>query len=589
MQFIECTTEEEVLKVIRYCPKVVAIDCETNSKEARTAILDCFVIANTSVAYKIPAKFIKHLETLKDPRRTFVFQNWKYDVMILQRHGVDLFDQQIRDTMLMHHLIDENAEHGLGAMCQKYFNDAYKEEFWSKYKTFQDAPKEEQLSYVCKDGIYTAKLHAVFSDKLFARKDLVDHVHRLSKALYQTEKRGVDVDLPLMARTKEDMGSQIQGYLPKLREEFLPHCQSYELMKWRKQLEAYKTEKGRLNARKPEPFNFGSDAQVQWLLYDALGLPVVTKTKKGNPSTDYDTIKQLNAETGRLDTLLAYKDIKNIYATFVEGMIKRVYENKIYPEFNINGTHTGRISHSNPNMGNMPKVGPIRNFFLPPHGMCIIGADYIQLEVVIEGNITADTQLQRILLEGISKHDITADSLGISRDAAKTLNFALQYWCSPDKVSKLLGVSKDEGRAIYDRYWGIYSGVRDTKLKCDQEVLANWSVTNLFGRTRHFERTTNFWQLEKIKRQAYNFKVQGPGGDIMNRAFYLMVERLNKNGHGVGLWTVHDEGLFAVYPQYVEDEKKVLVDIMVGVGNELGFKLPLSAKAYGPLERWAKT
>src|SRR6185295_9183858 len=95
---------------------------------------------------------------------------------------------------------------------------------------------------------------------------------------------------------------------------------------------------------------------------------------------------------------------------------------------------------------------------------------YSQLEVIIEANLTGDKNLIRMLENGESKHDLTARELGCDRPTAKTLNFALQYWCSHFKIAKLLGVSVDEGLRIWEKYWDVYSGPKQLKELTDKEV-----------------------------------------------------------------------------------------------------------------------
>lgn len=399
------------------------------------------------------------------------------------------------------------------------------------------------------------------------------------------------VDVPLIMATAEQMSGQITDAKLGLRPAAEAHCQRWELEKWLTELDKRKTDRGKAGVPKPE-FSFGSHAQVKWLLYESMGLPVLAKTKAGHPATDYDALTKLKAEVENppiiLDRLLAYAGLEMLYNTFVIGILERQVDGVLYPEFNVNGTKTGRISHSNPNMGNMPKEGVFRNFILPTLGK-ICGEDYTQLEVIIEANLTHDKNLVKIIMEGASKHDITAQALGVSRDVAKTLNFAMQYWCTAEKVAKLLKISRAEGLFVYNKYWETYSGPKALKEQTDRELETQGYVTNIFGRSRHFDlEGMGFWDLERAKRQAYNFKVQGPGGDIMNRAFYMRGDHLRKTGRGRALWTVHDETIEDIKEPYIAEEQELRGKTMCSIGDELGFAYPLATKPYGPFDRWCK-
>lgn len=588
MEFHQVTTIQEVQKLMSKLPSIIAIDTEYSDLNVRKAeLLSVVISTNGRDAYTVDPKFIKYLEPIKNCK-ALLFQNFTVDVFILAKYGLDLSNCQIFDTMLMHHLIDENAEHSLESMVINYYSDSYKKEFWEKFKTYQEASEYERLEYEGKDANYTYLLGMKFLEELKDKSNLVEHVHRLAKALFDTEVLGVKVDVDLINQTQVDMSQKIASYLPKLRKEFKDEVTIWELKKWSKEISKRKTAAGKDRVVRPN-FSFSSDKQLSWLLFECLHLPVISKTKKGNPSTDYETLVELGKEYSRISPIVQYKGDKTLYSAFVEGMQDRIEDGRIYPRFNVNGTHTGRISHSNPNLGNLPKDGPIRSFFISNEHHSIIGADYSQLEVIVEANLTKDPQLLKIILEGASKHDITANGLGVDRNTAKTLNFALQYGAGIFKVSKILGVSHGQANDIFERYWRIYSGVKSLKDKAIKEVEETGEITNIFGRTRHFDKPRNEYEKAKIERQAYNFLIQGPAGDVCNRAFYQMHERLKANGHGRTLWPVHDEIICEIKDEYVEEEKEALTRIMEEVTQYVRFEYPLQAVSYGPLKAWAKT
>jgi DNA polymerase I-like protein with 3'-5' exonuclease and polymerase domains len=587
MQYTDVQTAEQAISLNDSLPPIVAFDVETTGLNPRVDRILCFSIAWGEQAYRLPAEFLPLLSELKT--RLLILHNFKFDFQFCYNAGFDLSDTPFLDTMLLHHLLDEEAEHSLDYLVKAYFNDDYKEAFWGKYKSFAEASVDDGLQYVCKDTIYTFKLGMeTFKDR--APQKLVEHVHRLAHALYLTERDGVRVNVPFMLETKEKMGGEIAGYLPKLREVFSEYCNAWELDAWVKEMDKRKTDKGKANVPKPS-FNFGSDKQVSWLLYEALKLPVLKKTKKNNPAADYETVEKLCEKCPELAPLKDYKAIKTLYSNFVEGLLDRVEDGRIYPSFNINGTVTGRISHSGPNMGNMPTDGPFRSFFLPDDNQVIIGADYTQLEVVVAANFSGDKNLTRSLMEGISLHDITAEGLGIKRDVAKTINFAVQYGAGPHKIAKILKCTFQDAEGVLRKYWETYSGLKSLVDECHRKLECGEPIVNPFGRARHFKLPEDYetkWQYEEAKRQAFNSLTQGTGGDITHMAFYRCQERLKKLGRGRMLWEVHDEILGSVNKSSWEEESQAMVKIMEEITHDLGFKIPLIAKPYGPFEAWSK-
>lgn len=588
MIFKALKTVDDVALFMQSVPgNTVALDCETTGLNPRVdRILTVALSIDGESGVSIPVEFLPLLESLKRAKM-LLLQNFKFDYHILYEHGLDLRDVPFRDILHMHHLIDERLDHSLDYQVKESFGDNYKELFWSKYKNYQEAPAEEALEYECKDVIYTYQLYNKYLSKIDA--SLVAHVHSLAKALYLTEVYGVRMNTELMLLTKKEMGDRIAGYLPALRERFLSHCQVYELTAWNKELDKRKTSAGKAGVKRPV-FNFGSSTQMQWLLYEALKLPVLKKTEAKKPSTDYETIEKLVEQCPDLVIYKDYIDIKTIFGTFVEGLLDRVQEGRVYPSFNVSGTATGRISHSNPNLGNLPKEGVYRNFFMPDEGHKIVGFDFSQLEVVVEANLTKDNNLEKIIMQGASKHDITAQEMGISRDLAKTINFAMGYHCGVNKLKSILKCSFQEAEFQWNKYWDVYKGCRDLKHVTDALVDAGQPVVNMFGRSRHFD--TQFqaeWMRDSAKRAAYNHMIQGPGAEITNRAFYQCSEILEDSKTARCLWSVHDEVLASARIDIAEECLDRMLRIANGIGTCVGLTIPLKAVGYGPLDFWAKT
>jgi DNA polymerase-1 len=221
--------------------------------------------------------------------------------------------------------------------------------------------------------------------------------------------------------------------------------------------------------------------------------------------------------------------------------------------------------------------------------MVLIGSDFSQLEVIVEANLTEDKQLLKIILEGASKHDITATGIGIHRDKAKTLNFACQYGAGTHKISKILDISYRDAEDIFNRYWLLYGGVKALKDQTAREVARKGFVTTLFGRSRHFDTPKNEFDKARIERMAYNHLIQGTGADITNRASYLISEKFKESQVGRFLFSVHDEVIAEVRKDDLEIGQKIIQDCMLEPSSYLKLKYPIQSKSYGPILCWSKT
>lgn len=590
MKIINLNSPQEVDSVISWLNqrgRPVVLDIETTglSRFEDKLIEYQFKGVDDDEVYIAPANTAGCLESL---RCLIVAHNAKFDLGFLFRQGVDLLSKPFRCTLLMGALLQEDREsNSLDSWVEQIWGDSYKTRFWGKYDSYASAPKDEAQEYAAKDVYYTGLLYT-YLDTSLAKDNipntLIEHVHRLQTVLLKTELTGVEVDLDYLAQVGGELQGRLGAIIPQMRSQVKDQIDLVELRLWEVEMQKRKTEKGKEKVLRPE-FSFDSTKQLQSLLYDVMELPAQRNAKTKAPSTDEDSLEKLREKHPIIPMLLDYRGLTKVYGTYISGTLEKVRNGRIYPEFNVCGTVTGRITHSNPNLAQLPKSGGVRGIYKPAPGCCMISADYSQLEVVIEANLTQDANLIKMIQEGISKHDLTARELGVDRSVAKTLNFALQYRASHFKVAQLLGVSEWEAQSIWNKYWEIYAGCRSLQLQTDRQIDRGEPVINLFGRKRRFEaRKRQPW--DKEYRQAYNFLIQSTGADFTSEASYLMSEFLESRKYGRVLFTVHDEILIEVQEQHSAECDKKLVEIMCGLGEKYGLKIPLKAESSGPMERW---
>lgn len=577
-----------VHNVVQQGQRIFALDLETTGLTHKDSIISGAI---TGVSCEDVAFFGSEVlhELLLSPTGTrFIFHNASFDLKHLAWAGVGLHNNfEYTDTLILAHLLDENSEHGLGPLVREYFNDNYKEEFWSKFKRAEDASEEELIQYNAKDVYYTRKLFDLLQSKLTEDgipDSLINHVHSLQRSLLHTEIAGIAVDRDYLIQKGTELKTSIEALLPRMRSLVADEIGLIESEEWLKELEKRKTPAGKARVQRPE-FSFDSAKQLINLLYDKLQLPVQHNEKSGNPSADYDSLEKIKDKHPVILLIQEYREYQKIYGTYVEGILERIVDGRIYPSFNVSGTATGRVSHSNPNMANLPRSGGIRGMFIPDDGHVFISADFSQLEVCISAHFTRDPNLLRIIEEGASMHDITATSLGIERSIAKTLNFGMQYGCSHYKVAKVLGVSEAEGKKAYDKYWETYIGQKRLMDLCAAQVDSGMPIINPFGRRRRFE-VCKRKAWDSAYRQAWNALVQGTGSDCTSRAFYLTDQSLRSLGIGRALFSVHDEIIIQAKKEHAAEAEKILLEAMTTVGDEIGLTVKLKAESSGPTTKW---
>lgn len=593
MRFKELTSESEILKLIRWHndnSKYLVLDIETTGLSPfNDRITDIIIHGDKDYdAYIFSSSFI---HTLKMVRIPFVAHNFRFDFNFLYRNGVDLRLAGLQhDTMLLDHLLDENEEHSLDSIVKRRYNDDYKEQFWANIKGFTEAPREAQIDYACKDVVYTKKLYEDLLKDLNRNgipNNLIEHVRSLALALYDTEIQGLGIDLPYLQDMAETLQTDISSLKKGMRNLVELECYSLEMDNYLADVNERKTDKGKAGV-KIEPFSFDSPKQLGVLLYDKLKLPAQF-SKQRKRTVDDGALERLEEETKLplITNLRSYRGYQKTYTSFIEGTLEKMQGGRVYPSFNINGTVTGRISSSNPNMQQLPKEGGVRGIYIPNVGHKFISCDYSQLEVTLAAHFSQDKNLLKIVHEGASQHDITASGLGVDRHTAKTINFAMQYGAGLKKIQSILGTSEKEAQQALDKYWETYKGLSVFIKNCHAAVERGQPLVNPFGRQRHFPTVfEDKWALERAKRQAANSLIQGTGADITNRAFYLINSRLGPMGRA--LFPIHDEILIEHNQNYTDYASQILIETMVMVGKEINLTVPLTVQCSKPMGRWEK-
>jgi DNA polymerase I-like protein with 3'-5' exonuclease and polymerase domains len=166
-KYVESEAEfQEVISLINEYSAYAVVDLETTGLDPfKDSIVDVQIAGEHSEVVTIAPARLAHCLRLLTARP--VGHNLKFDITFLYRAGVDVLDWQYHDTMLMGHLADENREsYSLDSYVKELWNDPYKEEFWSKYKTYGDAPPHEARIYGAKDIVYTRRLYLHLLEKL---------------------------------------------------------------------------------------------------------------------------------------------------------------------------------------------------------------------------------------------------------------------------------------------------------------------------------------------------------------------------------------------------------------------------------------
>src|SRR6185295_10568802 len=247
------------------------------------------------------------------------------------------------------------------------------------------------------------------------------------------------------------------------------------------------------------PFQIGSTQQLGQVLYERLGLKGGRKGKSGAYSTDVNELERLAGEGVECATLvLEWRQLTKLKPTYTDALQQQINPatGRVHTSFSLNGAQTGRLSSNDPNLQNIPirsEAGrKIRDAFVADPGHKILSADYSQIELRLAAHMGDVPQLKEAFRASEDIHNLTAEELfgtvdRETRNKAKTINFAILYGISSWGVAGRLGVSKEEGKAIIDRYFERFPGIRAYIHGTLGFAREHGFTRTLFGRKTHFE------------------------------------------------------------------------------------------------------
>jgi DNA polymerase-1 len=279
-------------------------------------------------------------------------------------------------------------------------------------------------------------------------------------------------------------------------------------------------------------------------------------TDKGNPSFSKDALKDIEHPVANLIKEIRRHD--KYCSTYYSNFLYMADDKDILrAQINQYGTETGRFSYSGPNLQNVPKEDEgeheyyVRKSFVPRKGKCFVSIDYSQVEYRIMLDYAGESRLIKQVNEGADVHQATADLLGITRKAAKTVNFAVLYGTGANQLAKMLGIGPDQAREIKRDYLSKLPAVSRLIRNVMDRSISRGYITNWFGRRCHL----------KDREFAYampNHLIQGSCGDIAKAAMVQIYDKLGVTA----LVNVHDELLFEMKPRHFPLIPRI-VDIMV--------------------------
>ncbi|RDE75222.1 DNA polymerase I [Haemophilus parainfluenzae] len=568
--------------------KLFALDTETDNLDYMAANLVgiSFALENGEAAY-LPLQLDylgapKTLEKttaltllkpiLENPTIQKVGQNFKYDLTIFARNGIDVQGVAF-DTMLESYVLNSTGRHNMDDLAKRYLGHQTIsfEEIAGKGKnqlTFNQIQLEQAAEYAAEDADVTMKLQQVLWEKL-SKEPTLEKLFKemelpLLGVLSRMERRGVLIDSDALFL----QSNEIANRLSELEE------QAYVLA--------------------GQPFNLASTKQLQEILFDKLGLPVIQKTPKGAPSTNEEVLEELAFSHELPKVLVEHRGLSKLKSTYTDKLPQMVNSQtgRVHTSYHQAVTATGRLSSSDPNLQNIPirneEGRRIRQAFIAREGFTVVAADYSQIELRIMAHLSQDQGLINAFTQGKDIHRSTAAEIfGVALDEvtseqrrnAKAINFGLIYGMSAFGLSRQLGIGRADAQSYMDLYFKRYPGVQTFMHDIREKAKAQGYVETLFGRRLYLPdiNSSNGMRRKAAERVAINAPMQGTAADIIKRAMIQLDQKLQNDPDIAMIMQVHDELVFEVrsekiafYSELIKTQMESAADLVVPLIVEVG-------------------
>lgn len=463
--------------------------------------------------------------------------------------------------------------------------------------------------YCVQDVAVTLKLYRMLCSKNPNPRS-VDLEHRFAQVMQQQETRGFGFNVKgaeelclVLQKRRAELEAGLQSVFPPDEEEMKSSLWlTPDGKEWTTKKEAvtagYKAKEITKGGKKKKiiPFNPGSRDQIA-NRFIAKGWKPEEFTPDGKPKVDEQVLTALEGMGyAEAKPLLEYLLVSKRLGQLAEGneaWLKLVKNGRMHGRVVTNGAVTGRCTHRNPNMAQVPRVGSAfgkecRSLFVADTsgGFSLVGADASGLELRCLAHFMAPYdggQYAKILLEG-DIHKANQEASGLpDRNSAKTFIYAFLYGAGSAKIGSIIGKGEREGKAIIEKFQRQLPAIKRLKDAVELAVNSRGYLIGLDGR-----------QLPvRSVHSALNMLLQSAGALVMKQATINFVNAMETSGYSFGreyalVAHIHDEVQIEVKTPIADATGRLAVASIRKAGKDFGFRCPLDGE-FRIGSNWAET
>ena len=580
--------------------KSLVFDIETDGLQSTK--IYCMSVLNTETEEQFnfpPSKIEEGIQLLESADKLIGHNIIGFDIPEIKRlHGVNLMSKKIIDTLVLSRLFNPiRASHGLKAWGDtlnfpkmefdnytRYSDDMMKycaQDVLLNYKVYQ-ALKSESKGFTSESvNLETETYKITCNQRDFgffmnqeAAQDLLtyfkEELMKAEEEVHKTFKPKV-IERPLKAQHTEQgvlkkLGIDREGKQARLTSE------EYDAMTKGANVVTRITE---------EPFNLGSRQQIGQYLQE-FGWEPQEFTPTGQPKID-ETILSKVKDIPEATIIARYLMLQKRIAQ-VQSWLSFLRRDRVHGSVISNGTITGRMSHRDPNLAQVPSISSpygkeCRAVWSVPRGYKLVGVDASGLELRMLAHYLKDKEFIDDILNG-DIHTANQRRAGLqSRNQAKTFIYAFLYGAGDAKIGSIIGGGKREGKRVKQSFLNNFPTLKSLRDRITREAEQNEFIKGLDGR-KIFIRSSH---------AALNSLLQGAGAIVMKRGLIILNDALQDSdvdAHVVA--NVHDEWQLETWHEDVDRLGDMAVNAIRQAGHYYKLNCPLDAE-YKVGENWSET
>ena len=439
------------------------------------------------------------------------------------------------------------------------------------------------------DAEVTARLFKLFLGTEGYSQRAVDLEHQVAHIIAQQERYGFSFDeaaarsltATLLSRRAE-LESELQDAFPPwtIDEVFIPKVNN----KTRGYVKGEPFTKTHTVV-----FNPGSRHHIADRLKALHGWKPKKFTEAGTAIVDEDVLSELPYTEAKL--LVEYLLVQKRLGMLAEGRnawIKMSKQGRIHGEVITNGAVTGRATHRNPNIAQVPSVSApygqeCRSLFGASDGRTLVGIDVSGLELRMLGHFMARYDEGKYAKEVVDGdiHTVNQQAAGLeTRNQAKTFIYAFLYGAGPDKIGSVVGSGRDAGLKLrtrfLDRTPALARLITAVKSAASRGYLLGLDGRRLHIRSDHAALNTLLQSAGALICKQWMVEVDN---EIAARGWRPLVQQ--------SAW-VHDECQFDCEPAIAEEFGQMAVECIGKAGEFFNINCPLTGE-YKSGRNWAET